>query len=120
VRVFRDRESNFAHQLDRKFYNFNGAHHTTSSGKLILVATVEPYHYVEELSGKVATIKPQLVVLNNTSDAGLIRGMDVDVKQAISACGTNRTCPAFIPSWVTGDELEAAKQVLNDISIESR
>ena len=116
VRVYRDRDSDFARQLDRKFSEFTSAHHTTSSGKWIFIATVEPYHYVDELGGKVATIKPQLIVLDRASDAGLIRGMDVDVRRAVSACGANRMCPAFIPSWVTGEELEAAKQLLTDIS----
>ena len=43
VRVYRDRESDFARQLDRKFYEFTSAHHTTRSGKWILIATVELY-----------------------------------------------------------------------------
>ena len=92
--------------------------HTTRPvlGSWIFIATVEPYHYGDELGGKVATIKPQLIVLDRASDAGLIRGMDVDVRRAVSACGANRMCPAFIPSWVTGEELEAAKQLLTDIS----
>lgn len=120
VRVYRDRQSDFARQLDRKFYEFTSAHHATRSGKWIFIATVEPYHYAEELGGKVATIKPQLVVLDHASDASLIRGMDVDIAKAISACGANRMCPAFIPSWVSGEQLEAAKQVLDAISVESR
>ena len=69
VRVYRDRESEFAHQLDRKLQDFTTAHLTTSSGKWIFIATVEPYHYTDELGGKVATIKPQLVVLDRASDA---------------------------------------------------
>lgn len=120
VRVYRDRDSDIARQLDRQLSDFTSAHHTTSSGKWIFTATVEPFNYTEELGGKVATIKPQLVVLDRASDAELIRGMDVDLKHAISACGANRSCPAFIPSWASGDELEAAKQVLNAISIKSR
>lgn len=120
VRVYRDRESDFANQLDRKLSDFTNAHHTISSGKWIFVATVQPYNYTEELGGKVATIKPQMVVLDRPSDAGLIRGMGVDIKATATACGTNRMCPVFIPSWVAGEELEAAKELLNDISIESR
>ncbi|MGD0271912.1 MAG: hypothetical protein ABSB14_22795 [Candidatus Sulfotelmatobacter sp.] len=119
VRVYRDRESDFARQLDRKLYEFTSEHHTTRSGKWIFIATVEPHHYAEELGGKVATIKPQLVVLDQPRDASLIRGMDVNITRAISACGANRMCPTFIPSWVSGEQLEAAKQVLDAISAES-
>ena len=52
VRVYRDREADFAHELDRELYSFANAHHTTGSGKWIWVATVEPFHYTEELGGK--------------------------------------------------------------------
>jgi hypothetical protein len=119
VRVYRDREADFAHELDRGLYGFTRAHHTSGSGKWIWVATIEPFHYVEELGGKVAIIKPQLIVLDSASDASLIRGMDVNLTHAINACGPNRTCPAFIPSWVSGEELEAAKQVLAAIATSS-
>src|ERR1035441_4264797 len=78
VRVYRDREADFRHELDRKLYSFDSARHTTGSGKWILVATVEPFHYAEELGGKIAIIKPQLIVLDRASDASLIRGMDVN------------------------------------------
>ena len=120
MRVYGDRKADFVRQLDRKFYEFNSARYTTRSGKWIFIATVEPFHYAEELGGKVATIKPQLVVLDHASDASLIRGMDVNITGASSACGANRMCPAFIPSWVSGEQLEAAKQVLDAISVESR
>ena len=120
VRVYRDREADFAHELDRELYSFANAHQTTGSGKWIWVATVEPFHYAEELGGKVAMIKPQLIVLDRASDVSLIRGMDVNPTQAINACGPNRLCPAFIPSWVSGEELEAAKQVLAAIATSSR
>lgn len=120
VRVYRDRGADFAHELDRELYSFANAHHTTGSGKWIWVATIEPFHYAEELGGKVAMIKPQLIVLDRASDVSLIRGMDVNPTQAISACGPNRRCPAFIPSWVSGEELEAAKQILAAIATSSR
>jgi hypothetical protein len=118
VRVYRDRDANFAHELDRKLYDFTGAHHTTASGKWIWVATVEPYHYPDELSGRMARSKPQIIVLDRSSDASLIRGMDVNLQQAKYACitGTTETCPAFIPPWVSGEELEGAKQVLAAIA----
>jgi len=120
VRVYRDRKSDFANRLDRKFYDVNSAHHTIASGKWIFIATVEPYHYTEELGGKLAAIKPELIVLDRTSDVALIRDMEVNVRQTTNACDANRICPAFIPSWVSGEELEAAKAVLNAISVTLR
>jgi hypothetical protein len=104
VRVYRDRKSDFARQLDHKFYDFTSERHRVSSGKWIWVATVEPSNYKKELGGKVPVIKPQMIVLDGPADAGLIRGMDVDLRQATSACGSKRSCPAFIPHWVSGEE----------------
>jgi hypothetical protein len=116
VRVYRDRKSDFARQLDHKFYDFTSERHRVGSGKWIWVATVEPSNYKDELRGKVAVIKPQMVVLDDPADASLIRGMDVDLQQATSACGSKRSCPAFIPHWVSGEELEATRQVLAAIA----
>ena len=119
VRVYRHREADFAHELDRELYSFANAHHTPRSGKWIWVATMEPFHYTEELGGKVAMIKPQLIVLDRASDVSLIRGMVVSPTQAISACAADRPCPAFIPSWVSGEDLDAARQVLAAIATSS-
>jgi len=120
VRVYRDRESDFANELDHKLYGLNNERHTTASGKLIWVATVEPYKYRDELSGKIAMIKPQMIVLDSPTDAKLIRGLDFNLNQAANVCGDNRTCPAFIPSWVSGEELEAAKLVLAEVATDHR
>jgi hypothetical protein len=120
VRVYRDRKSHFAGQLDHKFYDFTNERHRIGSGKWILVATAEPYNYRDELGGKVATIKPQMIILDDPADASLIRGMEVDLREARSACSGDRSCPAFIPPWVSGEELEAARQVLAAIAVDHR
>src|ERR1700730_18612473 len=121
VRVYRDRKSDFANQLDHKFYDFTSERHRVSSVKWIWVATAEPYNYEDELGGKVATvIKPQMIVLDDPADASLIPGMEIDLQQARSACGSNRNCPAFIPPWVSGEELEASRQVLAAIAVDPR
>ena len=116
VRVYRDAESDFRRELDYKLYNFTNQRPRISSGRWIYVATVEPYDYRNELGGKVAIIKPQMVVLDAPADAALIRGMEFDLQRAKNVCDMNKQCPAFIPSWVSGDELEAAKKLLDAIA----
>jgi len=42
--------------------------------------------------------------------------MEFDLQRAKNVCDMNKQCPAFIPSWVSGDELEAAKKLLDAIA----
>lgn len=116
VRVYRDRNSDFSRELDHKLYNFTNQLHRISSGKRILVATVEPFDYKKELGGKVAIIKPQIVILDAPGDANLIEGINFDLQRAKSVCESDRDCPAFIPAWVSGEELEAARKLLEAIT----
>ena len=114
VRVFRDNKSDFQSNLDRRLYSFNDQRRRTETGKYILVATMEPYDYRAELDGKVARVQPQLVVLDSVEDTRLVAGLGI--RGAKSACGAQRNCPAFIPAWVCGDELDATKQVFDFIT----
>ncbi len=114
VRVFRDANSNFTRALDRKLYDFNNQHRV-SSGKLIVVATMEG-DYQKELTEKIALVKPQMIILDSPADAKLVGGMQFDLRKAKSACGRNRDCPAFIPPWVSGEELEATNILFSAIT----
>ena len=114
VRVFRDASADFSHELDRTLYAFDGKHRT-ESGKLIIVATMEGSDY-RKLAEKIALVKPQLIILDSPADMPLLSGMDLDLRQAKSACGRNKNCPAFIPPWVSGEELEATKKVFSAIA----
>jgi len=114
VRVFRDAKSDFSRDLDRKLYDFNNQH-WVSSGKLILVATWEG-DYQNELAENIALLKPQMIILDSPADAKLVGGMQFDLGKARSVCGRNGDCPAFIPLWVSGEELEATNMLFSAIT----
>ncbi|MGB0036372.1 MAG: hypothetical protein WBP79_12925 [Candidatus Acidiferrales bacterium] len=114
VRVCRDAHSDFSRELDAKLYGFSNQHHV-HSGKVIIVATMEG-DYQEELAEKIAQVKPQMIVLDSPADAKLVAGIKFNLRQAKSACGGNRNCPAFIPPWVSGEELEATNQLFSAIT----
>jgi hypothetical protein len=116
VRVCRDANSDFSRELDRKLYGFNNQHRV-SSGKLIVVATMEG-DYQNELAKKIALVKPQMIILDSPADAKYVGGMPVDLRKAKSVCGRNRDCPAFIPPWVSGEELEATNMLFSAITEE--
>jgi hypothetical protein len=105
--------SSFRSELDRKLYGFSN--HRVSSGKLILVATMEG-DYQDELAGKIALVKPQMIILDSPTDVKLVAGMQFDLQKAKSACGKNQDCPAFIPPWVSGEELEATNMLFSAIT----
>jgi hypothetical protein len=115
VRVFRDANSDFSRELDRKLYGFNN-HHRVSSGKVIVVATMEG-DYQHELAEKIALVKPQMIILDSPTDAKLVGGMQFE-QRAKSVCGRNRDCPAFIPPWVSGEELDATTTLFSAITQE--
>jgi len=117
VTVFRDADSDFSRELDKKLYCFNDQNRV-SSGKLILVATMEG-HYRDDLVEKIALVKPQTVILDSPADAKLVGGgMQFDLRKAKSVCGRNRNCPAFIPPWVSGEKLEATNMLFSAITQE--
>ena len=116
VRVFRDGSSDFSRELDRKLYDFNNQHRV-SSGKLIIVATMEG-DYQKDLAEKIALVKPQIIILDSPADAKLVGGMQVDLQRAKNVCGRNRDCPAFIPPWVSGEEMDATNMLFSAITQE--
>lgn len=116
VRVCRDANSDFSRELDSKLYGFNNQKRVRS-GKLIVVATLEgDYH--NELAARIARLKPQLIVLDSPADGKLLGGIQFDLQRAKSVCGKTRNCPAFIPLWVSGDELEATNMLFAAITRE--
>ena len=114
VRVLRDANSDFSRELDRKFYSFDNQHRV-SSGKRIIVATMEG-DYQKELAEKIALVKPQMIILDSPADLKQLVGVQFDVRQTKSACGKDKNCPAFIPPWVSGEELEATKMLFATIT----
>lgn len=114
VRVLRDANSDFSRELDRKFYWFDNQRRV-SSGKRIIVATMEG-NYQKELAEKITLVKPQLIILDSPADVEHLVGMQLDLQKTKSVCGRDRNCPAFIPPWVSGEQLEATKMLFAAIT----
>ncbi|MGA8676661.1 MAG: hypothetical protein WB621_15705 [Candidatus Acidiferrales bacterium] len=112
VRIYRDSNSNFARALDRKLYGLNNLENPLRLrwGKVIEVATMEG-DYQEALAGKIAAVKPQVIILDSPADAKQLHGVPFDLETAKNACGAEGNCLAYIPPWVDGEELEATNLV---------
>jgi hypothetical protein len=82
-----------------------------------VVATMEgDYHNV--LAEKITLFRPQMIILDSPADAKLVGGVQFDLQRAKSVCGRNRDCPAYIPPWVSGEELEATSMLFSAITQE--
>ena len=57
--------------------------------------------------------KPQVIILDSLEDLEKLE-LDFADTRTRTACPP-RNCPAFVPTWVSGEELEASQIVLNEI-----
>jgi hypothetical protein len=81
---------------------------------MVFVATVKG-NYKEELSN-IVLFKPQIIILDSISDTQLLSEIQVNLAEARNACGSRGNCPAFIPPWVSGEELEATTKLFDSIT----
>jgi hypothetical protein len=118
VRVYRDPGSEIGGQLDRRFRELNSRPLRVSSGREILIATIEPLDYKQMLRDQIGQgVAAQLVVLDSPADAKVNALVEREAEHSVNLCMAARACPAvvlaFIPSWVSDpQDLEAAQVVL--------
>ena len=116
VSVLRNGESSFSPAIERKLLAFQQTQPKTGSGKLIIVQTILPTHeefgnIISDVS-RLSNMKPELVILDSSGQAKLNSLLEHEVARSQNPCGTQANCPSFIPSWVSGEKLDAAKKVL--------
>jgi hypothetical protein len=106
VHVYRDRDSTVGRELDRRFYELGAQDLRLSSGRKVIIATVEAQDDKEMLRKRIGSeIQPQLIVLDSSADAAVNPLIERVVAGATNICAAVRACPAvvpaFIPSWVS-------------------
>jgi hypothetical protein len=108
VRVLRDRRSASRREIDKKIISVTG--HRLDSGGVVVVGTYEDDY--DRMLDRIAEIRPQLVILDSPADLDRIRATVGSAVTTTNACGPEHNCPAFIPPWVSGDQLKASEMVL--------
>src|SRR5271157_6591296 len=115
VSVLTNLSSPYGHELDHRIIEFQTSNPRTSSGRPIVVRTVEIGDYkdlLEKHIGKDITV--QLVILDAPEDAAMNPGIQADMVHAVNICAALRACPAnvpaLIPSGTEGEELDAAEK----------
>jgi hypothetical protein len=109
VRVFRDSGSDFSRDLDNRLYSFNNfkQERHVKSGKLVFVATMEGNY--KDLLGKIALIKPQMIILDSSADAQLLSGMQVDLTKQGTPVERTGIAPR---SFLLGSRVRNSKRLI--------
>jgi hypothetical protein len=116
VNVLRDGQSSFSPVIERRLLAFQNSQPKTKDGKLIIVQAILPTHgQFENIVGHashLSNMKPDVIVLDSSQQTRLNPLLKRESVGAKNVCGEEADCPAFVPSWVSGEKLEASQQVL--------
>jgi hypothetical protein len=112
VHIYRDRNGSIEPWLWQEIREFQEAGVRTASGRAIILATYEPADYLKTLGEVGIALKPDLVVLNSASEADTNPALKAELNGARRLCATAGGCPAFVPSWASGEGREAAQRFL--------
>ena len=115
VLVLSNLASPYGHELDHRILEFQTSNPRTSSGRPIVVRTVEIGDYKDMLEkhiGNDTTV--DLIILDSPQDALLNPGVQAQMTHAVNICAALKACPAevpaLIPSGTEGERLEAAQK----------
>lgn len=115
VRVMSNLASPYGHELDHRILEFQTSNPRTSTGRPIVVQTVEIGDYKDMLErhvGRDTTV--ELIILDAPDDAALSSSVQADMGRAVNICASLKACPAnvpaLIPSGTEGEHLEAAQK----------
>jgi len=115
VHVLSNLASPYGHELDHRIIEFQTSNPRTSSGRPIVVQTVEIGDYKDMLQKHIGhDITVQMVILDAPEDAAMNPSIQADMAHAVNVCAALKACPAnvpaLIPSGTEGEQLEAAQK----------
>ena len=115
IQVFRNLSSPYASEMDRRIVEFQITNPRTSSGKPIVVKTIEIRDYPDLLQNHLGKdIRADVIILDAPADADLNDGVKADMASAVNICSAVKACPADVPALVpssdSADRKEAAQK----------
>lgn len=113
VHVFRDPNGPVEPWLSKVLQQFETEARTASGQKRIVVATAEPTRYAEALRDLGDGLRPALIILNSRDDAATNPTLSAELVGAESLCAPVTDCPAFVPSWTSGEQSQEAHRLLD-------
>lgn len=123
VNVLRNEKSRSFEVTERKLLRFESLQPKTDSGRPIVVQSIlmndAQFDNILADQQRLSMMKPDLIVLSSPDQAKAILAAQEASVAATNVCGTVVNCPAFIPRWVSGEKLDAARLVLSSLSSSS-
>jgi hypothetical protein len=115
VRVLSNLSSPYGHELDHRIIEFQTTNPRTSSGRPIVVQTLEIGDYKDMLQKHIGRDMPvDLIILDSPQDAALNPDVQAQLGHSVNICAALRACPAevpaLIPTGTEGERLEAARK----------
>jgi len=77
-----------------------------------MIATLESHDYRNTVR-VFADHCCELIVLDSPDDALLNPKLPAELGQSVNLCSDKQLCPAFIPSWIAGEQREASQMFLD-------
>ncbi len=117
IRIFRDLNSPYAHELDHRILEFQQTNPRLGDGASILVETVPGDNYQSSLQNHLGRdLTTDVVILNSPQDAATIPALQAELAHAANICAAVRACPAevpaFVPAKLAGTAAEASNKFL--------
>jgi hypothetical protein len=114
VHLLRDLNSIYASNIDHAMLDFQAINPKITSGRPILVESIELHDYKDLLANHVGSdLLTDLIILDSQDDAALNPMLMAQLPNAVNVCASVRVCPQVVPSIIppntAGDALEAAK-----------
>lgn len=113
VRIFRDLNSPYASELDRRILDFQASNPRLADGTLVQVgslSTGNPQSAVNDMNDPLV----EIVILNSPADAASFPALQAELPHAVNVCAAVHACPAevpaLVPSKIEGHRAEAANQ----------
>ncbi len=118
VMVFRNLGSPYASEMDRRIVEFQVTNPRTTSGRPIVIRTVEIRDYPDLLQNHLGKdVNADVIILDAPTDADLNPTVKADMAHAVNICSAVKACPAEVPALIassdSGDRKEAAEQFVD-------
>jgi hypothetical protein len=118
VMVFRNLNSPYGSEMDRRIVEFQISNPRTADGRPILVRTLESRDYHDLLQNHLGKdLSADLVILDAPADADMSPTLKADMPHAVNICSAVKACPAEVPALVpssgSADHKEAAQMFLD-------
>lgn len=120
VNLLRNEKSRAFGITEPKLLEFESQHPKTSSGRSIIVQSILMNEAQFERTlvdqAQLSAMKPDLVVLDSPDQIRVSSAIEAEAANATNVCGSITNCPAFVPTWVSGERLDAIHAVLKALS----